>query len=159
MNRQMLFLMALAFAMFVIAGVVLNRQLRRDAMLAARVRGVQRAVGIEAVIAPTDASQSGSCDWLPAWARRSPEAGLLSASTLEDLRDAAQHRRLSRTQRAGRVHRCQVAGPCRTAAAGLDRGCTNRHGRRRCASRRSPVRASSACCCPTTWCGRCTSAT
>ena len=76
MTRQVLFLMVLTFAMFVIAGIILNRQLRRDAMLAARVRGVQRSVGIEAVIAPTGPHRSrGSCRWLPAWARRSPEAG------------------------------------------------------------------------------------
>ena len=44
--------MALAAALFMLAGFILNRQLRRDTMLATRVRDVQRIVGIEAVIAP-----------------------------------------------------------------------------------------------------------
>ena len=52
MTRQTLSLMALAVALFVIAGIVLNRQLHREAVLAARVRDVQRTVGIEAVLAP-----------------------------------------------------------------------------------------------------------
>ena len=85
MNRQMLFLMALAVAMFIIAGVILNRQLRRDAVLTARVRGVQRAVGIEAVVAPTDASQSGVLRLVAGVGDAITSGGLLSASTLEDL--------------------------------------------------------------------------
>ena len=85
MNRQMLFLMALAVAMFIIAGVILNRQLRRDAVLTARVRGVQRAVGIEVVVAPTDASQSGVLRLVARVGDAITRGGLLSASTLEDL--------------------------------------------------------------------------
>lgn len=85
MNRQMLFLMVLAVAMFIIAGVILNRQLRRDAVLTARVRDVQRAVGIEAVVAPTDASQSGVLRLVAGVGDAITRGGLLSASTLEDL--------------------------------------------------------------------------
>jgi hypothetical protein len=85
MNRQMLFLMALAVVMFIVAGVILNRQLRRDAVLTARVRGVQRAVGIEAVVAPTDASQSGVLRLVAGVGDAITRGGLLSASTLEDL--------------------------------------------------------------------------
>ena len=51
MSRQILLFMALAAALFMLAGFILNRQLRRDTMLATRVRDVQRIVGIEAVIA------------------------------------------------------------------------------------------------------------
>jgi tight adherence protein C len=85
MTRQMLSLMALAVAMFIIAGVILNRQLRRDAVLTARVRDVQRAVGIEAVVAPTDASQSGVLRLVAGVGDAITRGGLLSANTLEDL--------------------------------------------------------------------------
>jgi tight adherence protein C len=85
MNRQMLFLMVLAVAMFIIAGVILNRQLRRDAVLTARVRDVQRAVGIEAVVAPTHTSQSGVLRLVAGVGDAITRGGLLSASTLEDL--------------------------------------------------------------------------
>ena len=85
MTRQVLFLMALMFAMFVIAGIVLNRQLRRDAVLAARVRGVQRSVGIEAVIAPTGPSQSRLLSLVAGVGEAITRGGLLSASTLEEL--------------------------------------------------------------------------
>ena len=126
MTRQVLFLMALMFAIFVIAGIALNRQLRRDAVLAARVRGVQRSVGIEAVIAPTDPAQSRLLSLVAGVGEAITRAGLLSASTLEELQTASQHGWIPGPERAGRVHRCQVAGPRRTAAAVLDRGLTNR---------------------------------
>jgi tight adherence protein C len=85
MTGQVLFLMATMFAIFVIAGVALNRKLGRDTVLAARVRGVQRSVGIEAVIAPTDASQSGLLSLVVGVGEAITRAGLLSASTLEEL--------------------------------------------------------------------------
>ena len=85
MSQQALLLMGVAAAIFVIAGIVLNRQLRRDVMLATRVHAVQRTVGIEAVIAPSDASQPG---WLRVVGRIGEvitRGGLLSADMLEDL--------------------------------------------------------------------------
>jgi tight adherence protein C len=85
MTRQMLSLMVLAVAMFIVAGIVLNRQLRRDAVLALRVRDVQRTVGIEAVVAPTDGSQSGLLALVAGVGEAITRGGLLSASTLEDL--------------------------------------------------------------------------
>jgi tight adherence protein C len=85
MSRQLLMLMAVAAVIFILAGIMLNRGLRRDALLAARVREVQRAVGIESVVAPTDGSQ-------PVWLRLIATvgemiagAGLLSAGALADL--------------------------------------------------------------------------
>jgi tight adherence protein C len=85
MTRQMLSLMALAVALFVLAGVVLNRQLRREAALAARVREVQRAVGIEAVLAPAGTSQSRLLSLFAGVGEAITRGGLLSASTLADL--------------------------------------------------------------------------
>jgi tight adherence protein C len=85
MTRQMLSLMATAALMFVIAGIVLNRQLRRDATLATRVRDVQRTVGIEAVVAPADGSQSPLLRLVAGVGEAITRGGLLSASALEDL--------------------------------------------------------------------------
>ncbi len=85
MTRQTLLLMALTVAMFVFAGIILNRQLRRDAMLAARVRDVQRTVGIEAVVAPNAGSQSRLLSLVARVGDAVTRGGLLSASTLEDL--------------------------------------------------------------------------
>jgi tight adherence protein C len=85
MTRQVLPLMALMVAVFVIAGIVLNQQLRRDALLAERVRGVQRIVGIDAVVAP-DGSQSRLLSLVAGVGEAITGAGLLSASALEDLR-------------------------------------------------------------------------
>jgi tight adherence protein C len=85
MSRQMLTAMALAAAMFVIAGVILNRQLRRDTIMAARVRDVQRSVGIEEVLAPTGTSQSRLLSLIAGVGEAITRGGLLSASTLEDL--------------------------------------------------------------------------
>ncbi len=85
MNRAALLLMGLMVGVFVIAGMILNRQLRRDAVLATRVNAVQRTVGIDAVLAPSDASQ-------PRWLRLAAHigeaitrGGLLSANMLDDL--------------------------------------------------------------------------
>ena len=55
MTRQMLLLMVLMAGLFMLAGVILNRRLRRDAVLVGRMRDVQRSVGIEAVVAPAHA--------------------------------------------------------------------------------------------------------
>jgi tight adherence protein C len=85
MTRQVLVLMALAVALIVVAGIVLNRQLRREAALAARVRNVQRTVGIEAVIAPADASQSKLLSLVAGVGEAITKGGLLSAAALEDL--------------------------------------------------------------------------
>ena len=109
--------------MFIIAGVILNRQLRRDAVLAARVRGVQRAVGIEAVVAPTDASQSGVLRLVAGVGEAITRGGLLSASTLEDL-----ELRLSTAGIRGRSALTAFIGAKLLALVGLplltlDRGC------------------------------------
>ena len=85
MTRQTLLLMVMAGAMFVIAGIILNRQLRRDAILATRVRDVQRTVGIEAVIASADASHSRLLRLVTGVGEAITRGGLLSANTLEDL--------------------------------------------------------------------------
>ena len=85
MTRQALFLMALMFTIFVIAGIVLNRQLRRDTVLAARVRGVQRSVGIETVIAPTGPPQSKLLSLIAGVGEAITRGGLLSTSTLDEL--------------------------------------------------------------------------
>jgi tight adherence protein C len=85
MTRQVLVLMALTVALIVVAGIVLNRQLRREAALAARVRNVQRTVGIEAVIAPADASQSKLLSLVAGVGEAITKGGLLSAAALEDL--------------------------------------------------------------------------
>jgi tight adherence protein C len=87
MTRQVLVLtvMALAVALIVVAGIVLNRQLRREARLVGRVRSVQRTVGIEAVIAPADASQSKLLLLVAGVGEAITKGGLLSAAALEDL--------------------------------------------------------------------------
>jgi tight adherence protein C len=85
MTRLALVLMGLTAAIFVIAGIVLNRQLRRDALLSTRIHTVQRTVGIDDVLAPSDASH-------PRWLRLAARigevitrGGLLSVNMLEDL--------------------------------------------------------------------------
>ena len=80
-----------------LAGFILNRQLRRDTMLATRVRDVQRIVGIEAVIAPTGESQSILLRLIAGMGEAITGAGLLSASGLQDL-----ERRLMATGFRGR---------------------------------------------------------
>jgi tight adherence protein C len=85
MNEQALILMGIAAAMFVAAGIILNRQLRRDAMLTARMRSVQRTVGIETVVAPADASQSALLRIVARVGEAITRGGLLSANMLEDL--------------------------------------------------------------------------
>ena len=85
MNPQLLAAMALAGLMFVIAGYVLNRRLRRDEKFAARVRTVQSAVGIETVTAPADVSQSPLLRLVAGIGTAITRGGLLSAVTLEDL--------------------------------------------------------------------------
>ena len=85
MSRQILLFMALAAALFMLTGFILNRQLRRDTMLAARVREVQRIVGIEAVIAPGGESQSILLRLIAGMGEAIAGAGLLSASGMQDL--------------------------------------------------------------------------
>jgi tight adherence protein C len=85
MNRQALLLMGLTAVVFMMAGLILNRRLRRDAFLATRVHAVQRTVGIEAVLAPSDVSHPR---WLRVVARVGEvitRGGLLSADMLDDL--------------------------------------------------------------------------
>lgn len=77
--------MLMAAAMFVLAGVILNLQLKRDAKLAVRVRVVQRTVGIEAVVGGTAASQSRLLRGMAHIGDAITRGGLLSAAMLEDL--------------------------------------------------------------------------
>jgi tight adherence protein C len=85
MTRQMLLLMAFAAGLFVMAGVILNRRLRRDAVLAGRMRDVQRSAGIEAVVAPAQASLPRALRLIAGIGEAITRGGLLSANTLEDL--------------------------------------------------------------------------
>ncbi len=85
MTLQVLSLMGLMVALFVVAGIILNQQLRRDGLLVERVRVVQRTVGIDAVMAP-EGSQSGLLALVAGVGEAITSAGLLSASALDDLR-------------------------------------------------------------------------
>jgi tight adherence protein C len=82
---QTLILLAATAAIFIIAGIILNRRLRRDALLAARVHAVQRSVGIEPVMAPAGSPQSHSLRLFARVGDTITRGGLLSARTLEDL--------------------------------------------------------------------------
>ena len=77
--------MAFAAGLFVMAGVILNRRLRRDAVLAGRMRDVQRSAGIEAVVAPAQASLPRALRLIAGIGEAITRGGLLSANTLEDL--------------------------------------------------------------------------
>jgi tight adherence protein C len=85
MTRQMLLLMVLMAGLFMLAGVILNRRLRRDAVLVGRMRDVQRSVGIEAVVAPAHASLPKALRLIAGIGEAITRGGLLSATTLEDL--------------------------------------------------------------------------
>ncbi len=85
MTRQVLTLMMLMAALFVIAGIILNRRLRRDAGLISRVQGVQRAVGIDSVLAPGAASESRLLSLIAGVGEAITQGGLLSAAALQDL--------------------------------------------------------------------------
>jgi len=85
MSRAALILLGMTAAIFIVAGMILNRQLRRDAVLAARIHAVQRTVGIESVVAPTDASQSPLLRMVARVGEAITRGGLLSTHVLEDL--------------------------------------------------------------------------
>jgi tight adherence protein C len=85
MTRQVLSLMGLMVALFIVAGIILNQQLHRDALLAERVHNVQRSAGIDAVMAP-ESSQSKLVSFVARVGEAITSAGLLSVSALEDLR-------------------------------------------------------------------------
>jgi len=85
MNQPVLMLMAMTGFVFMAAGLLLQRQLRRGERLTARVRNVQRTVGIETVTAPGDASQSGLVHLVARLGEAITRGGLLSANTLDDL--------------------------------------------------------------------------
>ena len=85
MRREAMILLGMTAAIFIMAGIVLNRQLRRDAVLAARIHAVQRTVGIESVVAPAATSQSRLL-WMVAHVGDAiTRGGLLSSNVLEDL--------------------------------------------------------------------------
>jgi tight adherence protein C len=85
MSRQTLILMGMTAVIFVLAGIILNRQLQRDAVLTARMRAVQRTVGIESVVAPADASHSVLLRMVAHVGEAITRGGLLSTHMLEDL--------------------------------------------------------------------------
>jgi tight adherence protein C len=85
MTRQMLWVMLTAAAVFIAAGLLLNRRLRREAALALRVQNVQRSVGIDSVTAPAGTPQLRVLRLLAGLGERIARGGLLSANALEDL--------------------------------------------------------------------------
>jgi tight adherence protein C len=85
MSGTVLFSMLMAAALFVLAGLILNLRLKRDAKLAVRVHAVQRTVGIEAVVGAADASQPHLLRVMARVGEAITQGGLLSAATLEEL--------------------------------------------------------------------------
>jgi tight adherence protein C len=85
MSRQLWLLMAMAGVVFIGAGLLLQRQLRRNDRLSTRVRGVQRTVGIETVRAQADDSRSALVRLVAGLGDTITRRGLLSANTLEEL--------------------------------------------------------------------------
>ena len=85
MNQQLLLLMALAGVVFLGAGMLLQRQLRRDEKLTTRVHSVQRTVGIDTVTVLADGSQSALLRLVAGLGEAITRRGLLSASALDDL--------------------------------------------------------------------------
>jgi tight adherence protein C len=81
----MFLIMMITAGVFVMAGIILNRRLRRDVILAGRVRGVQQSVGIETVVASAHASMPGALRLIAGIGEVITRGGFLSASTLEDL--------------------------------------------------------------------------
>jgi tight adherence protein C len=85
MTQQLLSLMGMAVVIVLAAGLLLQRQLKRDEKLTARVRSVQRTVGIETVTALTDGSQSSLLRIVAGLGEAITRRGLLSASALAEL--------------------------------------------------------------------------
>ena len=85
MNQQLLLLMALAGVVFLGAGMLLQRQLRRDEKLTTRVHSVQRTIGIDTVTVLADGSQSALLRLVAGLGEAITRRGLLSASALDDL--------------------------------------------------------------------------
>jgi tight adherence protein C len=85
MNQPLLSLMATAGLVFLGAGLLLQSRLRRDDRLAARVRSVQRSVGIEIVTAAAGGSHSGLLRIVTGLGDAITRHGLLSVGALEDL--------------------------------------------------------------------------
>jgi tight adherence protein C len=85
MNRLLMFAMAASALALVAPGVMLNRRLRRETILAQRVRAVQSIVGLEAVATSGSASRSRLLRAVVSLGEAITKAGLLSASALDDL--------------------------------------------------------------------------
>ena len=85
MNHAVLSLLAMTGLVFLGAGLLLQRQLRDGEKLTARVRIVQRSVGIETVMAPSDGSQSAPVRLVTRLGEVITRGGLLSAKTLGEL--------------------------------------------------------------------------
>ena len=159
MNRQVLLLMVLAFAMFVHrrhcpqSPVASRRDVggagaRRAAL--GRHRGRDRADRCISVGASVAGCRRGRGDH-----PRGPAVGKhigRAASAARARLDSGDGTRWPRSS----VPSCWPSPDCRCCAGSWS---DEPDGRLRFASRRLPVRVSSACCCPTTWCERCTSAT
>jgi tight adherence protein C len=85
MTQAVLSLLAMTGLVFLGAGLLLQRQLRNGEKLTARVRIVQRSVGIETVMAPDDASHSALVRLVTRLGEVISRGGLLSAKTLAEL--------------------------------------------------------------------------
>jgi tight adherence protein C len=85
MTQPLLWAMAVTGLVFMGAGLLLQRQLRRGARLSTRVRDVQRTVGIETVMARADGSQLALVRLVTGLGEAITRRGLLSAGTLAEL--------------------------------------------------------------------------
>lgn len=85
MNQSLLALLVVAGGVFLAAGMLLQRQLRHAEKLTARVRSVQRTVGIDTVTIQSEGSQSSLLQLVAGLGEAITRRGLLSASALEDL--------------------------------------------------------------------------
>jgi tight adherence protein C len=85
MTRQMLYMMVATAGIFIIAGLILNRQLRRDEMFATRLRHVQLGAGLDAATASAEASRSGLLRLIAGVGEAVTQAGFLSPEALQDL--------------------------------------------------------------------------
>lgn len=77
--------MAAAALTFIASGIVLHRRLRRDAVLAARVRDVQSIVGLDPAVAADRGSATGLVRLVASLGEAFTAAGLLSAAAMQDL--------------------------------------------------------------------------
>lgn len=85
MSKLLVYMMAASALTFVAPGIMLNRRLRRDAILAKRVRAVQSIVGLDPMSSPDGTSRSQLLRVVVVIGEAITRAGLLSTSALDDL--------------------------------------------------------------------------